>query len=203
MMNMRRPAFLFLLGLAASLCPLAAETNVLPGYNGRFYEGYILSPLAVYDIPVEQLGFMRNEVFAKYGRAFQTPKYRDYFSKKSWYRVNFDYKDSFLSAADVANVNLILSFERPSLDKNALQHTLLRNIEYSDDNYTVVFSSATRLLLRDESDFYARDGDAVYSWSIRGDWVLATRAGGGDYGARVLLLLDHSKRTITRMEIVN
>ena len=38
----------------------------------------------------EELALLRNTIYAKYNRRFQTPKYSSYFSRKTWYRGEYN-----------------------------------------------------------------------------------------------------------------
>lgn len=58
-----------------------------------------------------ELRVMRNEVFARHGRIFQSPDLQDYFSKKAWYRQNASYSDALLSDVDRENVKIIQEHE--------------------------------------------------------------------------------------------
>lgn len=62
-----------------------------------------------------QLGYARNEIFARHGRPFKTQKYKDYFAKCSWYKVNPNYNlnddKSNLSEIERANVDFIIAQE--------------------------------------------------------------------------------------------
>lgn len=58
-----------------------------------------------------ELRVMRNEVFARHGRIFQSADLQDYFSKKAWYRQNTSYSDDLLTAVDKENVRIIQEHE--------------------------------------------------------------------------------------------
>ena len=58
-----------------------------------------------------ELRVMRNEVFARHGRIFQSADLQDYFSKKAWYRENASYSDDLLTAVDKENVRIIQEHE--------------------------------------------------------------------------------------------
>ena len=61
----------------------------------------------------EQLGYIRNEIFARHGYAFETDKYISYFGGKNWYYVDYSVTDntSGLNAYEKRNVDLIKSME--------------------------------------------------------------------------------------------
>jgi hypothetical protein len=54
---------------------------------------------------------LRNTVFARHGRHFESADLRSHFRSRSWYRVNPDYSDSLLRPADHANVGLLKQYE--------------------------------------------------------------------------------------------
>ena len=68
----------------------------------------------IYQFTAEELGYVRNEIYARHGYIFKTQKYIDYFNSKSWYYPN-EYLDedqwSFLSDIEKANVKLIKATE--------------------------------------------------------------------------------------------
>lgn len=59
----------------------------------------------------EELGFIRNEILARYGYPFQKEKYREYFGSKSWYVRNEGFVYSMLNEIEMKNVELIKSME--------------------------------------------------------------------------------------------
>jgi hypothetical protein len=58
-----------------------------------------------------ELRVMRNEVYARHGRVFQSPELHDYFTRKPWYSQNPSYADSLLSSVDKENVRVIQESE--------------------------------------------------------------------------------------------
>jgi hypothetical protein len=58
-----------------------------------------------------ELRVMRNEVYARHGRVFQSPELHDYFTRKPWYSQNPSYTDSLLSDVDKGNVRIIQESE--------------------------------------------------------------------------------------------
>jgi tetratricopeptide (TPR) repeat protein len=59
----------------------------------------------------ETLRLMRNEIFARYGRPFRSDDLHEYFTKKSWYKVNPNYSDDLLNSIDRHNILLIREVE--------------------------------------------------------------------------------------------
>ncbi len=62
-------------------------------------------------IPKPVLRLLRNTVYAKYGRPFDSRDLQAYFNSKSWYQINPNYRDSAISATDRANIDLIQKYE--------------------------------------------------------------------------------------------
>jgi len=150
---------------------LKLDKRSLKGYNNDF----LSQKLRIEDLldkTSEELAFMRNEIYAKYGREFITPKYRDYFSSKKWYKINPHFSDDFLNETDKENVSLILSLEKPSKDHKTLTEKNTDKpkytyIEYKDNEFdltklklsleNIVFKTKEELaLLRNE--IYAKHG---------------------------------------------
>lgn len=75
----------------------------------------LLTEADIKDLSKEQLGYARNEIFARHGRPFKTQKYKDYFAKCSWYKVNAKYNlnddKSNLNEIERANVDFIIAQE--------------------------------------------------------------------------------------------
>lgn len=75
----------------------------------------LLTEADVAGLTKEQLGYARNEIFARHGRPFKTQKYKEYFAKCSWYKVNSSYNldddKSNLNSIEKQNVDFILMHE--------------------------------------------------------------------------------------------
>ncbi|TGN00016.1 YARHG domain-containing protein [Leptospira dzoumogneensis] len=53
------------------------------------------------------LRIIRNSIFAKHGYIFKSDELKDFFAKKSWYKVRFHNVDNLLSQNDKRNIELI------------------------------------------------------------------------------------------------
>lgn len=51
---------------------------------------------------------LRNEIFARYGREFKTPKWQKYFGAMDWYKVRSDFSNAWLSSVANQNVTLLV-----------------------------------------------------------------------------------------------
>ncbi len=58
-----------------------------------------------------ELRVMRNEIFARHGKIFESADLNDYFSQKSWYTQNPNYSDTLLSDIDKENIRIIRETE--------------------------------------------------------------------------------------------
>jgi hypothetical protein len=68
--------------------------------------------VVVSGISIEEIDVMRNEIFAEYGFIFKSPKWKDYFSAKSWYKPQYDNVDQFLTETDKYNIKFLLEYQR-------------------------------------------------------------------------------------------
>jgi hypothetical protein len=101
---------------------LKVSKEPLQEYSGEFSHNHLLPLEDLRDKTKEELAFIRNEIYAKYGREFITPKYRNYFNSKEWYKVNPHFSDDFLNETDKKNVALILSLEKsPKTSKTSAE----------------------------------------------------------------------------------
>jgi hypothetical protein len=57
------------------------------------------------------LRILRNTVYARKGRDFDSQGLRDYFGEKDWYKIDPKYSDQRLSAVDWKNIKLVASVE--------------------------------------------------------------------------------------------
>lgn len=60
----------------------------------------------------DDLRRLRNTVYARHGRAFQTADVQQYFNNRAWYNLRAEYDNADLTANDQANIKLIQSVER-------------------------------------------------------------------------------------------
>lgn len=64
------------------------------------------------DLSPRDLKLLRNTIFARRGRAFETPTVKGHFATITWYVPDPKYTDARLTAIDKKNVKLIQSLER-------------------------------------------------------------------------------------------
>jgi len=61
-----------------------------------------------------ELRILRNAIFARHGRTFESPGLQRYYNSRSWYSADADYSDDRLSDTDRANLQVISEAERQS-----------------------------------------------------------------------------------------
>ncbi len=63
------------------------------------------------DYTKDELAYLRNEIFARHGHLFKTPKMIQYFSPQDWYAPFFDDATPFLNETEKYNAEFIKSLE--------------------------------------------------------------------------------------------
>lgn len=84
----------------------------------QFTRSELLTTGMLSKIPTELLRYVRNEIFARYGRSFQNKELNKYFTKMPWYETSSTFKDSNLSAIEGMNVSIILDEEKHRKESN-------------------------------------------------------------------------------------
>jgi serine/threonine protein kinase/ketosteroid isomerase-like protein len=79
--------------------------------EAKILNGTALDKSDIAGLPDTDLRLLRNTVYARYGRVFDSSDLQQYFSNRPWYRPRRDYSDSQLTAVDRANVSFIKSAE--------------------------------------------------------------------------------------------
>jgi hypothetical protein len=59
----------------------------------------------------DELGYLRNEIFARHGHTFITDKMKNYFAKQDWYKPYVDDATAWLNEEEKWNVQYIKTFE--------------------------------------------------------------------------------------------
>ncbi|TMK23531.1 MAG: YARHG domain-containing protein, partial [Actinobacteria bacterium] len=77
----------------------------------KIVAGALLTRDDLAGLSAAQLRVLRNAVFARYGRVFQSPDLQSYFQSRPWYRPRADFSERVLTANDRANADLLKSFE--------------------------------------------------------------------------------------------
>lgn len=99
-------------------------------------------------VDLASLRLLRNEVYARHGRPFQTPWLADYFRQQPWYSPRSDYSDAELSPIERSNIALITKREDEL-------HQGLATRELSPSDLRGIRPEDARLL---RNEIYARHG---------------------------------------------
>lgn len=87
------------------------DTYIIPDSNTRY-----LTTAELEYYTLDELGYVRNEIYARHGYRFKTEEYKIYFEKKSWYTPNYSFDPddmwSFLTELEKDNVELIKNEEQ-------------------------------------------------------------------------------------------
>jgi serine/threonine protein kinase len=83
-----------------------------------------------------ELRILRNAIFARHGRTFESPGLQRYYNSRSWYKPDADYSDDRLSETDRVNLQRISEAERQSRAAQATtaQASSQRNERFTPDN---------------------------------------------------------------------
>lgn len=98
--------------IQASISPVA-RTEPVPQPSGFIFadsDRRLLSREEIIRLPVQDIRFARNEIFARKGRFFKDTALRNHFSRFPWYQPHS--WDVTLNPIEQANVNLLQSLER-------------------------------------------------------------------------------------------
>jgi len=176
--------------------------NVSPRYSGFWKNKGEISLFDLLELPSATLPYLRNEVYARYGRIFITPSYQNYFTKQAWYTPKADFQDSWLSAADRANVALILSLERPALNTEEMKEAILKNLEYKDSQGLITITGERQLMWMDpriNMGMYSAHGSYTQKaqWRVWGDWILLYPNSSYMNYDIIAYKLDHKTQRIT------
>ncbi len=92
--------------------PLTPFTGSLSVAEKKILAGTALTDADIEGIAAAKLRLLRNTVYARHGRKFDSPDLQKYFSAKDWYEPRDDYQDSLLTPSDRKNVDLLVAAEK-------------------------------------------------------------------------------------------
>jgi hypothetical protein len=156
----------------------AAAQGVLPGYDGIWNRDTKISVLDILAFYPDRIPYLRNEIYARYGRPFVTPEYQAYFNRRHWYRIRSNYTDDWLSEADKYNAELLRAIEMAPSAAEVLD-TIVDKVEYRSSEYILSFNRYVAIEEEVNGYFanYGRNYDEDSNWPyvIVGDWVILYR----------------------------
>ena len=130
-----------------------------------------LTPLNVSRYDPKQLPFIRNEIFARHGRAFKTPKFAKHFAAKGWYTIDPNYNDSKLTQNDKKNVALIKSFEGTNNKQFLALGELWFEGEDYDKNRLLIPMNDKEINIHRGDDMYHTDPSS-FAYVLQGEWFI-------------------------------
>ena len=154
-----------------------AAQDLLPGYDGYWSDRQRIEEftvLALRELPAERWPLIRNELFARYGRAFRTPAYQEYFGAQPWYQVRPDYNDSWVPQRELAIAGQIRGVERPALTPEQMRARTQNRAEYTGLDAALSFIGPDAVIWADSTVDLADSGGPhgdrpqLQSWSILG-----------------------------------
>ena len=86
------------------------KRSVSPGVM-HLFKATPLTDTMLANVTLSDLRIIRNEIYARHGRIFQTPWLANYFGYRPWYTPRKDYSDAELSPIEKANIALIVRRE--------------------------------------------------------------------------------------------
>jgi hypothetical protein len=123
------------------------KRSVSPGLMNLF-QSTPLTEQMLTNVSINDLRLLRNEVYARHGRPFQTPWLAEYFRSEPWYTPRKDFSDAELSATERANIALITKREEE------LHQSLGTRLLTVADVQALIPEDARRL----RNEIYARHG---------------------------------------------
>ena len=78
----------------------------------KILKGDALSEIDLSGLSLVEIRRLRNTIFARHGRIFQTPELNNYFASRPWYTPKDNYTDADLTPNDRANINMITAAEK-------------------------------------------------------------------------------------------
>ena len=120
---------------------------VAPG-TMYLFQATALTDTLLRGVSLYELRILRNEVYARHGRRFETPWLRDYFKNEPWYTPRASFTIAELSEIEKANVKVIQAVE-------ARRHEELSSRELSNRDVDGLFPEIARRL---RNEIFARHG---------------------------------------------
>lgn len=82
-------------------------------------------------LSIEDLQYMRNEIYARHGYKFKSAKWQERFAQEPWYKATQDNVDALLSPLEKKNVQFLLRYEKTL----KTQGNQIRSVKYEAGNY--------------------------------------------------------------------
>lgn len=107
---------------------------IAPG-DMEFFENKVITEQMLKGLSLHELRLLRNEIYARHGRAFRAAWLQQYFWSQPWYEQKEDFQDEQVSGNDKLNVETIVRYENrlhDELGKKPLTRTMLAGLFVED-----------------------------------------------------------------------
>lgn len=107
---------------------------VAPG-DMELFENKLITEQMLHGLSLHELRLLRNEIYARRGRSFQTMWLQQYFGSQMWYDPKEDFKDESISGTDKTNIETIVAYETKlhnSISNKPLTRALLSGLFVED-----------------------------------------------------------------------
>lgn len=143
----------------------SAQSNdyILPTSNSQY-----LTRADISHLTKDQLMFARNELYARHGYIFSTPKIKAYFESKSWYKPTLDssnWTDAYFNSYEQANLALIMEAENGGSSSSTSSNDVYYYGDYVIPSSSSAYLSKSELygmsketLIYARNEIYARHG---------------------------------------------
>lgn len=84
---------------------------IQPG-DMELFEDKLITEAMLRGLSLHELRLLRNEIYAREGRFFQTLWLQQYFGSQMWYDPKDDFKDDSITGTDKTNIETIVAYER-------------------------------------------------------------------------------------------
>jgi hypothetical protein len=118
-----------------SLAQKRSRNVALAPGDMELFEGKAISPQMLRGLSLHELRLLRNEIYARHGRQFQSLWLSQYFFSQPWYQPSDNFKDEDLSGADKQNVETIVVYENrihDELGRKPIARSLLEGLFVED-----------------------------------------------------------------------
>jgi hypothetical protein len=100
-----------------SLAQKRSRNVALAPGDMELFEDKLISPQMLRGLSLHELRLLRNEVYARHGRQFQSPWLMQHFFSQPWYQASNNFKDEDLSGPNKQNVETIVAYENTLHDE--------------------------------------------------------------------------------------
>jgi hypothetical protein len=118
-----------------SLAQKRSRSVALAPGDMELFEDKLILPQMLRGLSLHELRLLRNEVYARHGRQFQSPWLMQHFFSQPWYQASNNFKDEDLSGPNKQNVETIVAYENTlhdELGRKAIAGSLLEGLFIED-----------------------------------------------------------------------